>query len=121
MKWTWDPNTLRYREAETGRFLGRAAVREYVAQSVAASANHTAHLAERAATGSLSPADWYEAMRAEIKGEYIRQYTLGIGGREQMTKSDWGKLGSQVQEQYKYLKGFRDEQIMAVLRTVVTF
>ena len=109
MKWTWDPNTLRYREAETGRFLGRAAVREYVAQSVAASANHTAHLAERAATGSLSPADWYEAMRAEIKGEYIRQYTLGIGGREQMTKSDWGKLGSQVQEQYKYLKGFRDE------------
>lgn len=109
MPWTWDPRTLRYRDTDTGRFVRRADALAWSWRSIQASSNVTATLAGYAAEGSLSAADWMTMMRDEIKLEHIRQYTLGIGGREQMTFSDWGKVGSQIKEQYTYLRGFADE------------
>lgn len=47
----------------------------------------------------------------ELKEEYIRQYVLGRGGLGQMAQADWGRLGSMLKEQYKYLNGF--EQAIA--------
>jgi len=107
--WRWDEPVSRYRDAETGRFLSREAALEFVNQSVQASSDVTATYASSVAGGQLSSGDWEAAMRAEIKGEYIRQYLLGHGGRETMKPSDWGRIGGMVKEQYTYLKGFANE------------
>lgn len=45
-------------------------------------------------------------MRQEIKDEYIRQYILGRGGREQMTSADWGSIGGDLAFQYRKLDEF---------------
>jgi hypothetical protein len=107
--WRWDAPVNRYRDAETGRFLSRDAALEFVNQSVRESINVTGSYAASVAGGKMSPGDWEQRMRDEIKGEYIRQYLLGHGGRETMSKSDWGKIGSMIKEQYTYLKGFANE------------
>lgn len=103
MPWGYDGRARRYRDAETGQFLSRERARELVDLSIGATGNATDTLAALVADGMLAPADWRVRMRAEIKGEYLRQYILGRGGREQMTAEDFGSIGGTLSEQYRHL------------------
>lgn len=108
MSWKWNEKAARYMWVNgKTRFLSRAQVMSWVDASLRASTQATSTLAQLAHDKMLSPADWQTAMRREIKDEYIRQYLLGRGGRDQMTSKDWGKLGAMLKEQYKYLDGFQ--------------
>lgn len=59
--------------------------------------------------GFITPKQWHDMMREEIKAEYIRQYLAGIGGVEQMTAKNWGSVGGMIADQYRYLLGFYEE------------
>lgn len=104
--YVWVKNVGRYRDTATGRFVPAQMIRDLTQSSIQTSSDISAALAERVVGGTLAPTDWRAVMQNELKGEYIRQYLTGIGGREQMTKSDWGKVGAMLKEQYKYLNGF---------------
>lgn len=108
MAWTWVASANRYRESETGQWLTFDRAREFVNSSLAASGNVVTALATFAGSDppTIAPDDFRAAMRQEIKDEYIRQYLLGRGGREQMTQADWGSIGGMLAEQYSYLEGF---------------
>ena len=106
MTWAWDPRSFRYRDTGTGRFLPRGEVLGYVDTSIHASSNVSGLLAGYVGDGTLSPADFRSLFREELKGEYIREYLLGIGGRGQMTQADWGSIGGMLADQYRYLDGF---------------
>ncbi len=60
---------------------------------------------------SIDSPNLVEELMEEMKGEYIRQYLLGIGGADKMTASDWGSIGGMLREQYRYLKGFADSLV----------
>ncbi len=60
-------------------------------------------------SGRGTAAELHEYMRSQMKDEYIRQYTLARGGREQMTQADWGSVGGSLVEQYKRLPDFIDK------------
>lgn len=109
MPWGWDPVAKRYRDLDTGRFMLRSAVLEWVEESLDASAVATDQLAQFVIDGIVSPVDFGLLMRQELKEEYIRQYLLGIGGRAQMTPQDWGSIGGMLADQYRYLDRFVDE------------
>lgn len=107
MAYAFDPKSGRYRDTTTGRWLSRDAVIDMAGKSLAASANAADELAALVSSGALTPADFGLLARTEIKNEYITQYLLGIGGREQMTPSDWGTIGRMLRDQYHpYLDGF---------------
>ena len=107
MAYAFDPKSGRYRDTTTGRWLSRDDVIDMAGKSLAASANAADELAALVSSGALTPADFGLLARTEIKNEYITQYLLGIGGREQMTPSDWGSLGRMLRDQYHpYLDGF---------------
>jgi hypothetical protein len=119
--WYWDAAVGRYRDAG-GRYLSRSEVISFVNESIAASNNAMGPLARYMSAGQLSPADFSILVRNEIKQDYIRQYLLGIGGREQMTQGDWGRLGRMLRDQYGFLdkftaelSGLSEAQIMARL------
>lgn len=78
----------------------------YVRDGLAAGEESVVGLAGAYEAGELSAEDWQQAMRNEIKGEYLRQYMLGRGGRNAMTARDWGIVGSQIKEQYQFLRDF---------------
>lgn len=104
--WTWDKTANRYRDSDTGRFLSRSSVLGFVDQSISASYNITDALAGYVANGQLTALDWAGVFKTEIKGEYIRQYLLGIGGRNMMTAADWGSIGGMLKEQFGFLDNF---------------
>ena len=80
--WAWDIRSARYRDMETGRYMSRARAIELVDASLEVSANVTDTLAEMVGSDPplISPSDWRNPMRQEIKDEYIRQYVFGRGG-----------------------------------------
>ena len=63
-------------------------------------------LAEALRNGSISLPEWEAAMRDMIREQYIAALELAKGGRENITQSDWGYLGSLIKKQYDYLGGF---------------
>ena len=105
----WDPTGHRFRDAETGRFVSFTRVRSVQEELITSSRAYISGVAEQVSAGEISTDAWAAVMKQEIKDEYIRQAMLGRGGYLQMTPSDWGKVGSQIKEQYKYLRGFIDE------------
>ena len=76
---------------------------------ISESSNVALALAEMVASGRITTDSWYTAMRREILDNYTTQYLVGIGGRGQMTKADWGSVGGMVADQYRYLVKFLAE------------
>lgn len=108
MPWSWDDTQKIHINTDDGSRMTREKLLAFSQQSVEASTSQINTLASQISTGILTPAQWREAMREELKHEYIRQYLLGRGGRDQMTSVDWGSIGGSLVEQYKYLDGFAD-------------
>lgn len=59
--------------------------------------------------GEITIQQWTLSMRELIKNVYRAQYELGIGGSQNMTQADYGRLGGILQEQYRYLQNFAQE------------
>lgn len=66
-------------------------------------------LAEQLKSGSISLAEWETEMRAVIREELTAAMILSKGGRDQITPSDWGFLGSQAKKQYEKLDTFAQD------------
>lgn len=56
--------------------------------------------------GDVTVQQWVGDMRDLLKNTYRAMYELAIGGRENMTQADYGRLGGILQEQYRYLDNF---------------
>ena len=69
-------------------------------------ADHSRGLAGALYAKDVTLGAWEADMRAQIKGEYTRQYLLGRGGRDQMTQADWGSIGGMLASQYRFLDKF---------------
>jgi len=63
-------------------------------------------LSEQVFTGELTIGAWEEKMRAELRQLHSSAAAIVKGGWDQMTSADWGRLGTPLREQYKYLHGF---------------
>lgn len=106
--WSFSPSTGRYVDTDTGRFLTNDQARGYVSDAISVATNRSDSLATMvgAEPPLVSPADWREAMRQELKQQYIKEYLLGRGGRPQMEQRDWGSIGGMLAEQYRLLNDF---------------
>lgn len=107
MPYRWDGTARRYRD-ERGRFLSRDTAITLHDTAITNAGDAVTRLAGLVANGQISPADWRERMRHEIKIAYIQQYVAARGGVSQMTQRDWGSIGGMIREQYRYLDGFVD-------------
>lgn len=107
MPWYWNPDAHNYiwRNGKS-RFISRREVMDKIDLMITASTNKTGLLADMVSDGTINVQDWKEQMRKVIKSEYIDSYLAGIGGRDQMKQSDWGRVGRMLKDQYKYLDGF---------------
>lgn len=65
-------------------------------------------LAERMFTGDISLGQWQEQMKSLIRNAHSSAAAIGKGGWDLMTAQDWGRLGTPMREQYRYLQGFAE-------------
>lgn len=108
-KWAWDNVHKLWRDPITNGVLPLGQIQEWVNKGIVASTGvMDAHLTTFA-NGDISATAWKNLMREQIKQNYIAAYMPGVGGYENMTQADWGRIGAMVKEQYKYLDGFYEE------------
>ena len=66
-------------------------------------------IAEQIFNGELLLAEWEYQMRQYIRGMHSSMGAIGKGGWDNMTQSDWGRIGAWIKKQYKYLHGFAED------------
>lgn len=104
--WVYEANTRRYRNTDTGRFVGAEGMQELRGDFAQAQRAQVVDHARALSAGEVDAAAWEAKMRDTVRTTYVDQYVAGHGGRGSMTPSDWGKVGSMTREQYKYLGAF---------------
>ena len=57
-------------------------------------------------SGAITLSEWEAGMRDFVKSEISTAMILSKGGRDYVTPSDWGFVGSQIKAQYAFLDGF---------------
>lgn len=105
-RWVWEIGTRRYRNLDTGRFVGSAQVVNLVNGIVDRTDSPVSALNTMLGDKRLNAADWKTGFARQIKNAYIQQAELAAGGRAQMTPQLWGMVGGTVREQYGYLNDF---------------
>lgn len=105
----WATQAARYRDPETGRFISRAQVRDVLDRIIGASQTRIRNASNELRAGRLDLGAWDAMMRREIKRTQLSAEALARGGWNQLTANDFGRVGSRVKTQYRYLENFLDE------------
>lgn len=116
--WIYERSTNRYRVTKEGADLLGLRPGTFISQSrmvemrdgwTEAQAKITDRLAQQYDNGTIPLSEWVKAMRQENRINYIEQYILGHGGRNNMTPADWGRIGNAVRKQNEFLQGFAQD------------
>ena len=65
-------------------------------------------LATKMYTGNVSLGQWQESMKQLIRECHTSTAAIGGGGWDEMTWAQWGRLGTPLREQYRWLQGFTE-------------
>ncbi len=104
--WSFDTGSQRWRHGESGRPVAPSRIADVLAERQAAVKDALAGHGRALANGTMTPAQFQAAARADIKAAHIQARLLAIGGRENATPKDWGKVGNELRNQYGYLAEF---------------
>ena len=100
--WVWDERVNQYRETATGRFIGIEKMNSlrdvYQEQQNAVLKSFTQDYID----GNITIQQYSDQCRKIIKNTYIDMYSMGRGGRNNMSQADWGRVGGMLKEQYSY-------------------
>lgn len=109
MPFIYDVETGWYHDSDSGDRLSLDFVQDKSIQSIIDSQDTTDIIADLFEQGAVSFAETYDASWLAIKDEYIRQYLLAYGGRENMTFADWGSVGGMLSDQKRYFNDMMDQ------------
>lgn len=107
--YAWNEKANRYVDQKTGRFVPRQAVLAEHETAIKASSARVDAISRQLVDGNITLAQWQLAMEREIKNSHTAAAALSKGGWAQMNQSDWGYVGSQIKEQYRYLANFAND------------
>lgn len=108
MPFIYDSGMQRYRN-ERGHWVSQQAINQAVDAVIASSADTMRTLTAHMQSGAISLADWQAGMMSQMKLLHLGAAMVGRGGRAQMTQSDWGWTGSQIRQQYVFMRNFATE------------
>lgn len=100
--------TGRYRDRRTGRFVSNQQVKELVENTID-DAFLDLNTLVRSALNQNTPytlKDLEETLVLQLRNLHVQMTLLGGGGENNITPTMWGRLGSTLREEYKYLRNF---------------
>jgi len=106
---SWGPDTSRYRNGETGRFVARKDILGLLSAST--NANEESMRAGVLAyhSGELDQATFLARTTTMLRREYLQNTALGSGGWDRLGPVEWGRIGGRLRSEYAYLRGFAQE------------
>jgi len=106
--WRYDVSTGRYRGPD-GRFLPRTRQRNILDTALASSSREMKSLGEQLRTRQITLPQWEREMRTQIKAAHLANGAMARGGFKRLGPREYGRIGAQVKEQYRYLAKFARE------------
>jgi len=103
--YTYNPDTQRYRNLNTGRFVARREITNLLDAQVSSAESRLHELATAYHEGRIAPSVWVEQMRTEVRRLEIQQISLAKGGFDQLSQRDFGRAGASLREQYARIIG----------------
>jgi hypothetical protein len=108
-RYTWDAVAARYRDSRTGRFVPEGQIRTAIDRAIIKANGEMTALARQLRKGEITLDEWSEAMRTEIKAQQLAAAMVARGGAAQMTQEDYGRVGGQIANQFRYLNNFQSQ------------
>ena len=111
-----------YRHPVTGRIVPNHTARTALDDYVDNAQDTPTALFNLFRNQQISVADLQLQMRDHIKDVHLNAAITAVGGRDQMTQADWGRVGQLIKGQYGYLDNFAEELAggLAVTAAVLT-
>lgn len=106
-EFSWNPDNIKFvtAEGELEDDIVRALVDDYLDDLEGVLGRITRDLID----GEITLKQWQEAMARRIKDAYSQLGAMGKGGRNNLTRSDWGRIGGRVRYQLNRLDKFAGE------------
>lgn len=112
LEFEFDPRSQRYRYtsgAGKGQFVSRDAVENLVNKAIEQDKQEIRELCQNYSEGKITYQEWKLGIASTTKRSTIQLYTLGKGGKEQLTPKDRGKMGGMLNYQMGKLDNFAYE------------
>lgn len=98
--YAFNPDTGRYRNVSTGRFVARREVTSLLDNQIRSAESRLSDLTTAMHDGRLSPAAWQEHMGTELRRLHSQNRALAVGGWDRMRSADWGAVGGRLRPDY---------------------
>lgn len=105
-RYQWNAKASRYVDRRDGRFVPRAKIRAAIDRAIRAENKRMVTLAEQMRSREIGVNEWQTGMRRNIKNVHLYSAAAARGGWAQMTPADYGRVGGQVADQFRYLDKF---------------
>lgn len=105
----WEHGTQRFRSRSSGRFVPEDGIRGAVDAISDDASSRMAQLTQRLVDGDSSVEAWERGMRALIKDAHVSTGMAAMGGPDNLSRSDYGRLGFETRRQYDYLSRWAHE------------
>jgi len=102
----FDLKSHRYRDTETGRYVGAADVLHHIQEEVNRTEVRLKAHARLLTVGKIDLPEFQSRMAQTIKEAHLRTAMVGAGGKDALTPSHYGQIGAELRKQYKYLYQF---------------
>ncbi|WP_414755570.1 hypothetical protein [Anabaena sp. CCY 9910] len=102
----FDPNSHRYRDSETGRFVKAGDISQLIDREVNRAEVRLKGHARLLAQGKINIPEFQARMAQTLKEAHLRNAAVGAGGVKSLTPTHYGKVGAELKKQYKYLYQF---------------
>lgn len=106
--WSYDPISGRYR-GKDGRFLGKAAVEALVDGRIKKLNSQLQDFTRRLVNGDITIDQWQGSVREALKPAHIQAAMVGVGGKQSLSQSDYGRIGQRLRSEYAYLQNFASD------------
>lgn len=103
-RFSYSPQSLRYRDNATGRFVSTGKVKRAVDTVIRKSSNEMRSLAQDLADRKITLGAWQERFAAEMKNLHVSNAMAGAGGMRNMTQQDYGRVGQRLRFEYQRLE-----------------
>lgn len=108
-EYLWNEAAAQYTNRATGRFVSRQIIRDQLDKVVDGSSQVMKAISQQLRDGDISLADWQMAMMQQIKTTHLASAASQRGGWQQMTQSDFGRVGRIVRNEYAFLRNFAEQ------------
>ena len=96
----------RWRDADTGRFVSNEAVNQQMVNLQEGTYSTLDSLTRRLYSGQINVSQWQIGVASELKDAHLAQSMFAVGGRNNMTQANFGRVGGVLADEYRYLDNF---------------